>query len=140
MSEKKLMRSDEAMVLLLDKLVQKTEELKKEQIETKNELANQRQILNQQTPEGIVDPMDVRVTIENRVITPPLNKVWFSVSVVNDGPDAVYIVVNSEKSNTNPYPLNKGETFEADFGCPKIHDLLMHCETGTANLRVRGVR
>lgn len=135
-----MIRSDEAMVLLLDKLVQKMEEVKKEQIETKNELANQRQILNEQTPEGIVDPMDVHVTTENKVVTPPLGKKWFSVSVVSDGPDAVYIVVNSEKSNTNPYPLYKGETFETDFGCPKIHDLLMHCETGTANLRVRGVR
>lgn len=134
------MRSDEAMVQLLDRLVQKMEEVKTEQIETKNEVMKQRQMLNEQTPEGIVDPMNVHVTTAYKTITPPLGKTWFSVSVVNDGDDTVYIVVNSEKSDTTPYPLNKGETFEADFGCPKIRDLLVHCETGTATLRVRGVR
>ena len=142
MSDKKLIRSDEAMVLLLDKLVQKMDELNKQQIETTAELKIQGQILSEQIPEGIVEPLNiVHVTDQQRVITPPMKKNWFSVSIVNDGPDPCWIIVNSEKSTTSPYLLRMNEPTEVEMGTAKIVDIVCSCDSGQeAALRIRGVR
>ncbi len=92
-------------------------------------------------PEGIVEPLHtITVTTEHQIITPPRRIPWYSVSVVNDGPDSCWIVVNTEKSSTTPYRLDIDETFEVDFHSPKIDDLMVWCESGSASLRIRGVR
>lgn len=125
--KKKLIRADEAQVLLLDRMLQEIRRVASD--------------IKQQIPEGIVDPLPVKhVTTVPMVITPPLNKKWFSVSVVSDGPNECLIVVNTEKSSTTPYRLRVNETFEVDMGSAKIVDLLVYCESGTADLRIRGVR
>jgi len=105
------------------------------------EIRNVKAKIEEQIPQGIVEPLStVHVTTQNKVVLTPFRKNWFSVSVVNDGPDECLIVVNTEKSTTSPYPLRANETFEVDFGAAKIVDLLCRCETGTADLRIRGVR
>jgi hypothetical protein len=120
-------RTDEAQVLLLDRLLA--------------EIRNVKARIEEQIPEGIVEPLSiVHVTTENKIVHPPFGKNWFSVSVVNDGPDECLIVVNTEKSTTSPYPLRMNEVFEVDLGTAKIVDLFCHCKSGHADLRIRGVR
>lgn len=126
--EKKYIRADQAQVLLLDKLLE--------------EIRSVGTRLKEQTPEGVVEPLaNKHVTTARMIIHPPqLDKPWFNLSVVSDGPDDCMIVVNTEKSATTPYRLRANETFEVDMGSAKIVDLLCYCETGTSDLRIRGVR
>lgn len=135
MSEKKMIRADEAQVLLLDKLLEEIRNVK-------SELADQKKLIMEQIPEGIVEPLNVaRITDQQRVITPPMKKNWFSVSIVSDGPDPCWIIVNSEKATTSPYQLRMNETTEVDMGTAKIVDLVCRCDAGqVASLRIRGVR
>jgi len=136
LSEKpKLIRADEATVLLLDKMLAEMRALAKDTKESA-------ELIKQSIPEGVVEPLAIKhVTTETMVIHPPeRGKPWFSVSVVSDGPNDCMIVVNTEKSATTPYRLKIDETFDVDMGSAKIVDLLCYCETGTADLRIRGVR
>lgn len=130
-----MIRAEEAQVLLLDKLLEEIRNVK-------SELNEQKILIMEQIPEGRVEPLAIKhVTTERMVIHPPdLGKPWFSVSVVSDGPNECMVVVNTEKSSTTPYRLRMNETFEVDMGSAKIVDLLCYCETGTADVRVRGVR
>jgi hypothetical protein len=135
MPEKKMIRADEAQVLLLDKLLEEIRNVK-------SELGEQKKLIMEQIPEGIVEPLNiVHVTSQQRVITPPMKKNWFSVSVVSDGPDPCWVIVNSEKSTTSPYLLRMNETTEVDMGTAKIVDIVCYCDSGQeASLRIRGVR
>lgn len=127
LSEKKLIRADEAQVLLLDRMLQEIRRVASD--------------IAKQMPEGIVEPIHtITATTTRRVITPPMHKPWFSVSVVNDGPDDCWVIVNSEKSSTSPSLVRNGEPCEIDFGAPVIEDLVVWCDSGTASLRIRGVR
>lgn len=129
-----MIRADEAQVLLLDRLLAEIRNVK-------SELNEQKKLIMMQIPEGIVEPLNiVHVTDQQRVIHPPMKKNWFSVSVVSDGPNSCWVIVNSEKSTTSPYFLRMGETFEVDMGTAKIEDLVFYCDFGTADIRVRGVR
>lgn len=129
----KMIRADEATVLLLDKMLQ---EIRRVSDQT-NQTA---QLIKQQIPEGIIDPKEVTATTVELSIVPPQDKKWFSISIVVDGPNPCYVVVNTEKSSTNPYLMQVHETFEVDLGVPKIVDALVWCASGSTNLRVRGVR
>lgn len=129
----KMIRADEATVRLLDKMLETMRQLSEQT--NKNT-----QLIKQQIPEGIVDPKEVTVTTVPQTVVPPLDKKWFSVSVVNDGPNDCYIIVNTEKSSTNPYLLRVRETTDVDMGSAKIVDLMLQCRVGSANLRIRGVR
>ena len=92
-------------------------------------------------PVGIVEPLHpITVTQQRQIITPPIRKPWFSMSIVNDGPSNCWIIVNSEKSSTTPYDLGVGEVYEVDMGSPKISDIIAYCDSGTARLRIKGVR
>jgi hypothetical protein len=134
MSEKpKMIRADEAQVLLLDKLLQQMTNLSKQVQE--NTI-----LVREQIPTGIVEPLNVEVTTERKVLSPPFDRKWFSISVINDGPSNCFIIVNTELSNTNPHEVEVNGTFEVDMGAPKIKDILMYCIAGTASLRIRGVR
>jgi len=129
------MRADEAQVLLLDKLLEEIRNVKVE-------LNEQKKLIMEQIPEGIVEPLHiVHVTDQQRVITPPMKKNWFSVSIVNDGPNPCWIIVNSEKSTTSPYLLRMNEPTEVEMGTAKIVDIVCYCDSGQeASLRIRGVR
>lgn len=133
MSKQPMMRTDEAQVLLLDKLVQQMTFLSKQ-------VQENTALVREQIPTGIIEPLTVDVTTENKVVTPSMDKKWFSISVINDGPDTCSVILNTELSNTTPHELDSGGTFEADFGSPVIKDLLTYCVTGTAHLRIRGIR
>ena len=130
---KKLIRAEEATVMLLDKLLQQMTNLSKQ-------VQENTVLVREQIPMGIVEPLNVDVTTENKVLSPPFDKKWFSISVINDGPNNCFVIVNTELSNTNPHELEVNGTFEADMGAPKIKDLLLYCVTGTASLRIRGIR
>lgn len=92
-------------------------------------------------PEGIVEPLSpTHVTTTPRVIYPPFKRKWFALSIVNDGPDDCWIVVNTEKSPAQPYLTRVGESYEADLGSPAIEDIRVYTESGTANLRIKGIR
>lgn len=133
MSNQPMIRADEATVQLLDKMLQ---EFRRVSDQTNQSL----QLIKQQIPEGIIDPKEVTATTVPQTIVPPLDKRWFSISIIDDGPDPCYVVVNTEKSSTNPYLMQMHETFEVDFGVPKIVDALIWCGSGSAHLRIRGVR
>jgi hypothetical protein len=92
-------------------------------------------------PEGIIEPLNpVRATTTPRVIRPNMRKKWFSVVIVNDGPNDCWIIVNTEKSPPQPYLTRVGEAYETDLGSAAIEDVRVYTDTGTANLRIRGVR
>ena len=135
-----MIRADEAQVLLLDKLLQQMTNLSKQVQENTKQVQESTTLIREQIPVGIVEPLNVDVTTENRVLSPPFDRKWFSISVINDGPNNCFIIVNTELSNTNPHELEVNGTFEVDMGAPKIKDLLLYCVAGTASLRIRGVR
>jgi len=128
MSEKsKLIRADEAQVLLLDRLLKEIRKVSSD--------------IAKQMPEGIVEPLrTITATTTQQVITPPMHKPWFSVSIINDGTHDCWVIVNSEKSSTSPSLVRVGEPCEIDFGAPLIDDLVVWTDAGTASLRIRGVR
>ena len=126
-------RTDEAIVQLLDKM------LEVQQTQTQ-QIINNTNLIKQQTPAGIVEPLHtVTVTTTQKVIKPP-TKPWFSVSIINDGDNTCYVIVNQEKASTTPYELRKNETYEIDFGTPNINEIVVYTMTGTASLRIKGVR
>ena len=94
-----------------------------------------------EVPEGVVEPLHtITATTTQQVITPPMHKPWFSVSIINDGTHDCWVIVNSEKSSTSPSLVRVGEPCEIDFGAPLIDDLVVWTDAGTASLRIRGVR
>lgn len=98
------------------------------------------QDIKESMAEGIVEPLRLVTSTTTPAVTRPLQKPWFSVSIVNDGPNDCWIVVNTEKSSTTPYLLRDGETTDIAMGAPRIIDLYHHTDAGTALLRIRGIR
>lgn len=109
-----------------------------------DEIASRLLKLERQLPEkpvGAVEPLTpVRASMTPKVITPPYKRKWFSVSIVNDGPDDCWIVVNSKKSPAQPYLTRVGESYEVALSGPLIEDIRVYTEGGSANLRIKGVR
>lgn len=121
------MPTDVAQVVLLQRLLERMGSLE--------------QKINSMVPEGIVEPIRrIVATTSPQTVKPPMNRSWFSVSIVNDGPSDCWVVVNSEKATTTPYPLGFKEVYEADMKTAKIVDLVVHTDSGQASLRIRGVR
>ena len=98
------------------------------------------QMLGEEKPEGVVEPMEpITVTDVTRRVMAPI-KPWFSVNIVNDGPNDVYAIVNSEKS-FEWHRIPKGEPYKVDMKRPVIKDVLLKCESGeNASVRVVGAR
>lgn len=96
------------------------------------------------SPEGIVDPLvEMTVTTEPVVVGPPsaeAGKNWFSVSVINDGPNYCWVVINTGKSSTRPHKIANDETYEVTFIKALIYDLRLYTDEGTAVLRITGTR
>ena len=96
------------------------------------------------TPEGIVDPLvDITVTTTPIVVGPSSSeagKYWFSVSVINDGPNYCWVVINTGKSSTRPHKVANDETYEVTFTKALIYDLRLYTDEGTAVLRITGTR
>jgi hypothetical protein len=67
-------------------------------------------------------------------------KPWISATFINDGPNSVYVIVNTEHS-FDDHEILDGETFTVDAHRPVIKDILLWCNTGeTAKVRIVGVR
>ncbi len=96
------------------------------------------------TPEGIVEPLvETTVTTEPIVIRIPsaeAGKNWFSVSIINDGPDYCWVVINTGKSSTMPHKVVNGETYEVSFIKALIYDLRLYTDSGSAVIRITGTR
>ncbi len=94
------------------------------------------------SPEGIVEPLPIlSVTINPQVVQPPNEgKHWFTVTIVNDGPQPCWVVVNTGKSSTRPYQLQLDEIYEATFQKAVIYDIRLYTETGVASVRIKGAR
>jgi len=95
---------------------------------------------DEEHPEGIFEPVEpIAVTDVVKVIK-PLYKKWFSVMVMNDGPDMAYVLVNAEK-NYDWHEFHSGEVDTIDMHVGIISDVLLKCNHGeTASVRMVGLR
>jgi hypothetical protein len=84
-------------------------------------------------------------SIEKFTITSQKNHItranpWMSVIVINDGPNSVFTIVNTEKS-FDEHEVANGETFTVNMQRPVIKDILLWCNNGeTAKVRIVGSR
>ena len=92
-----------------------------------------------EVPEGVVEPIEkFHITSQRKLIPRP--KAWFSFSLINDGPNSVFVIVNMDKSFEEHEVLN-GETYNIDMHRGVINDLLIWCREGeTATIRLVGAR
>lgn len=91
-------------------------------------------------PEGIFEPVEPIAVTEVVKVIKPLYKKWFSVTVINDGPDFAYALVNAEK-NYEWHEIHSGETDTIDMHVGIISDVLLKCNHGeTASVRMVGLR
>ena len=131
-SEKGLIRTDEATVLLLDRMVSEITSLRKQGNETL-------ELVKKQTPLGLIEPLSIKTaTVAPAAIR--FHHPFFSINIVNDGPNDCWIIVNTEKSSTTPFLLQVGSVEEIDMKKAQIEDIQYHTDVGTAVLRIRGVR
>lgn len=107
-------------------------------------MENMSAVIREGVTEGIVEPLrGVIATTTSTAYKPPyagVGKLWFSMSIVNDGPSDCWIVVNTEKSSNQPYEIMVDEVYEVDMKKAQIIDMLVWTDAGTASLRIRGVR
>jgi hypothetical protein len=125
-AERRRLRPDVLQTALLDEIAERLYALQRFQEEER--------------AEGVVEPIEpISVNEEPRRVVAPL-KPWFSVNVVNDGPDDVYVMVNTEKS-FDWHRVPQGESYRVDMKRGIIKDLLLKCEAGkTASVRLVGSR
>jgi hypothetical protein len=105
-----------------------------------------RKLLSEAVPEGIVQPIQpitVRGDFDRpwrQVIPPDPGKLWFNVSVTNDGPNSIFILVNSQR-NSDWHRIDYKEVYEVHMERPKIYDVLLKCNLGDeATVRLVFVR
>jgi hypothetical protein len=89
-------------------------------------------------PLGITDNIPLVVTDELLDLSPETitSMPWMSFSLVNDGPNAVNVIINER--TTDKAPVKKGEILDVDMEArDKIQRVMLFCEKGeTANVRV----
>jgi len=91
-------------------------------------------------PIGAVEPIEkFRITDVRRHM--PLQKPWFSVSIINDDPtNDVFCIVNTEKS-FEEHRILHNETYNIAMVTAVIKDLLFWCDHGeSATVRIVGTR
>jgi len=90
-------------------------------------------------PIGAVEPIEKFVITDVRRHM-PLQKPWFSVSIINDGDDDVFCIVNTEKS-FEEHRIHLNETYNINMVTAVIKDLLFWCSHGEhATVRIVGTR
>jgi len=96
------------------------------------------------TPLGIVEPLvETTITTTPTILEPPFadaGKYWFSIIIINDGPNYCWVVVNTGKSSTRPFKVNNDETREITFSKALIYDIRLYTDAGTAVVRITGTR
>lgn len=87
--------------------------------------------------EGVIQPLSLDVTPERPVLLRPLRP-WWSVYVLNDGPDVVHVYVNRGERS---FDLGKYEDKGIDMGAPRIEEVLIEVDEGcSASVRVDAKR
>lgn len=85
---------------------------------------------------GMLSPMTLAVTnlLQEWVCSPH----WYSVTVINDGPNPVYVDVNRDANAVNlNTPLNNGENVVVNYNKPKIEKIFLRClPLQTATIRM----
>lgn len=135
--ERKMIPTDVAMVKLLDRMLE-------EIVQVSKQTKNTEDMMRAQIPEGVIEPLStLSVTDQVQNVFPPyhtMGKYWFSVKITNDGPDSVYVLINTEKSS-NPRVIPNDETWGVEFPTAQIRDIQLWCDSGeTASVRITGVR
>lgn len=89
---------------------------------------------------GIVEPYEtLTVTDERRTLIARSGK-WQSLTIICDGPDSVWVLVNPGLSN-DPHRIDDGEVHVVDFHRPRISEVVLWCEAGhRTSLRVVGLK
>lgn len=85
---------------------------------------------------GMLHPMTLVVT--NALLEYICSPAWYSFTMINGGPNAVYVDVNRD-SNAQSLgtPLNNGETAAVNYNKPKIGTLYLRCQPAqTATVRL----
>lgn len=95
-------------------------------------------LLESQVPKGAVEPIEsLLITSVVRPVVPL--KPWFSVDIVNDGPNSVFVLINPEPSYEY-HEVRLNETYRVDMHNGLIKTILFKCNTGqTASIRLVGV-
>lgn len=103
-------------------------------------LSKNNKFLQEGRPEGVVEPIEpIQVTNAQRYVKAP-RKPWFSVIIVNDGPDDVYAKVNLPKSD-EWHRVAVDETYTISMGWGIISDVMLQCDPGhTSSVRLVGTR
>ena len=120
------------MVKLLDKLVSEITIIKEQGSKTY-------ELVKKQIPVGSIIPLSVK-TANTTPQTIRFTPTFFSINIVNDGPDDCNVIVNTEKSSTTAFLLKSGSVEEIDLKSAKIDDIYYYTDSGTAELRIRGIR
>jgi len=85
---------------------------------------------------GMLHPMTRTVTnvLQEWICTPH----WYSVTIINDGPNPVYVDVNRQDNAINLVtPLNITENVVINYNKPKIETLYLRCQPAqTATVRM----
>jgi len=106
----------------------------------KGDIEGLRKLTESTIEEGIIEPIDRTITTTMTVVHPPYrDKPWFGVKITNDGDYSVYVIVNTEKSGKQ-IEIKVGETWGPHFKTAVIQDILLHTETGSSAVRIRGER
>ena len=96
-------------------------------------------LLKAEVPEGAVEPIEKFTISEVKTRIKPL-KSWFSMSLINDGPSSIFVIVNTEKS-FEEHEVLVHETYNIDMRRALIVDILCWCNHGeTSVVRIVGVR
>lgn len=125
MDSKKKVPADVLQVALLDEIAERLLSIEK--------------LTKATEPEGVVEPFE-KMTITNQRFHLKLRKPLFSCSIINDGPDSVFVIVNVEKS-LEEHRILDHETYNVNFGRALITGVLFWCQPGeTAAIRMVGTR
>ena len=106
----------------------------------RHEISQLKQIQESMIEDGVIETISPRtVTVDAIVVVPPYRgKPWFGVKITNDGPESVFVNVNTGKSIETE--LLVGETWGPHFQTAVITDIRLWTTTGTATVRIRGER
>lgn len=94
-------------------------------------------LLTEEKQAGIVEPYLLHITTTIHV-TRAL-KPWFSALFFNDGPNMANALTNPTK-NSLPHQIKPGESYMVQFNRALISDVQLWCDSGTATIRLDGVR
>jgi hypothetical protein len=123
----KRLRPDVMQVALLDEIAER--------------LLSLEEMQRSQEPQGIVDVIQPPITVtDQKRQLKPTEGAWFSVSIINDGHEDVWAIINTIKS-FQPHLIRAGETYPVAFNRPVIKDVLLYCDKDkTTQVRFIGVR